>query len=402
MSDPVVINDNAGHERIRIGEITELGGSGASAVKVADYWGMRVKNSAGVDVIEIGRSPSPPPTAGPQKQPPEATFALGGGGFDGHLSIRAGGSEPVIESKFGPSTTPAKGSPVPGVTPIDLQVGNAFYPGSVTVAAASPPNTRVVLYSSPRLEFVVGNKPRARLDGENGDLWLGGNGTHGDVVLFDDDGDNATVEKATVHIRARNPALGMNVGGKPRARIDGVNGNLWLGGNGTDGNIVLFKAAGDNATVSSAAIHLRADLGDIVLQNADCAEEFEVAEAETPEAGTVMVIDENGALTPCTAAYDRRVAGVISGAGDSRPGIVLGRKPGASDRHPLALVGRVFCKVDADAEAIEVGDLLTTSLTRGHAMKATDAQAAFGSVIGKALAPLRQATGLIPILVTLQ
>ena len=46
------------------------------------------------------------------------------------------------------------------------------------------------------------------------------------------------------------------------------------------------------------------------------------------------------------------------------------------------LVGKVFCKVDG---AIDVGDLLTTSQTPGHAMKATDPQRAFGAVIGKAL-----------------
>ena len=65
-------------------------------------------------------------------------------------------------------------------------------------------------------------------------------------------------------------------------------------------------------------------------------------------------------------------------------------------------MGKVFCKVDAQFGAIEVGDLLTTSPTPGHAMKANDPLKAFGSVIGKALRTLKEGQGLIPILIALQ
>jgi hypothetical protein len=65
-------------------------------------------------------------------------------------------------------------------------------------------------------------------------------------------------------------------------------------------------------------------------------------------------------------------------------------------------VGKVFCKVDAQYGAIAVGDLLTTSPTLGHAMKATKPHKAFGAVIGKALRPLQDGCGLIPILIALQ
>ena len=115
-----------------------------------------------------------------------------------------------------------------------------------------------------------------------------------------------------------------------------------------------------------------------------------------------MVIDPEGALRPSAQAYDRRVAGVISGAGDLRPGLRLGSQPAVSGRMPLALVGRVYCKVDAQFGAVEVGDLLTTAPTPGHAMKASDPRKAFGAVIGKALRPMAQGTGIIPILVALQ
>jgi len=142
--------------------------------------------------------------------------------------------------------------------------------------------------------------------------------------------------------------------------------------------------------------------GDIRLTNADCAEDFDVAGAVTVEPGTVMVLGHEGALSESHQAYDKRVAGVISGAGDYKPGIVLDKRRTAGNRQPVALLGKVFCKVDAQFGAIEVGDLLTTSPTPGHAMKTNDPFKAFGAVIGKALRPLTDGQGLIPILIALQ
>jgi hypothetical protein len=65
-------------------------------------------------------------------------------------------------------------------------------------------------------------------------------------------------------------------------------------------------------------------------------------------------------------------------------------------------LGKVYCKVDAQYAPIEIGDLLTTSPTLGHAMKADDPAMAFGAVIGKALQSLSNGQGLIAIFVTLQ
>ena len=115
-----------------------------------------------------------------------------------------------------------------------------------------------------------------------------------------------------------------------------------------------------------------------------------------------MVLGEEGALFPSQHAYDKRVAGVVSGAGDLRPGIVLDKQPSLQGRLPVALLGKVFCKVDAQFGAIAVGDLLTTSPTPGYAMRAGDPLQAFGTVIGKALRPLAAGQDLIPILVALQ
>ena len=142
--------------------------------------------------------------------------------------------------------------------------------------------------------------------------------------------------------------------------------------------------------------------GDIRLTNADCAEDFDICETEQIEPGMVMILGEEGVLHPSQNAYDKRVAGVISGAGEYKPGIVLDKQQSSRTRKPIALLGKVYCKVDAQYGAIEVGDLLTTSPTPGHAMKADDPLKAFGSVIGKALRPLKEGQELIPVLIALQ
>jgi hypothetical protein len=141
---------------------------------------------------------------------------------------------------------------------------------------------------------------------------------------------------------------------------------------------------------------------DIILTGADCAEEFDIGVANEIQAGTVMVLDGNGSLRPSDRAYDRRVAGVISGAGDYRPGMILDRRDASQQRMPVALLGKVYCKVDAQYAPVEIGDLLTTSPTPGHAMKASDPSRAFGAVIGKALRSFSGGCGSIPILVALQ
>ena len=142
--------------------------------------------------------------------------------------------------------------------------------------------------------------------------------------------------------------------------------------------------------------------GDIQLANADCAEDFDVVSVDLAEPGSVMVIGDDGVLHPCTAAYDKRVAGVISGAGQYKPGLILDKQSSLTDRSPVALLGKVCCKVTAEHGPIEIGDLLTTSALAGHAMKAGDPSRAFGAVIGKALRPLQSGCGLIPILIALQ
>lgn len=165
------------------------------------------------------------------------------------------------------------------------------------------------------------------------------------------------------------------------------------------------NAAGCAARFQGRVEVLAGDLvlrgGDVILANADCAEDFDVDD-DVCEPGTVMVLTDHGGIRASVSAYDRRVAGVISGAGQFRPGLILDRSTPSERRQPVALIGKVFCKVDAADHPITVGDLLTTADRPGHAMKALDPLRAFGAVLGKALAPLSSGQGLVPILVALQ
>ena len=197
----------------------------------------------------------------------------------------------------------------------------------------------------------------------------------------------------------------MDQGGMAFAYLGDAGGKaeLALGGNGhLPGRIVLRNGTYQDQIVLDGAS------GDILLMNADCAEFFTIDEpAAEPggvvEPGSVVVLgDEGGALRLCDKEYDQRVVGVVSGAGRYRPGIVLDYQGPSDDRKPVALMGKVVCKVEADSAPITAGCLLTTSAVPGHARAATDRDLAFGAVLGKAMGALASGTGAIPVLVTLQ
>jgi len=58
-------------------------------------------------------------------------------------------------------------------------------------------------------------------------------------------------------------------------------------------------------------IHLNGDTGDIILSNADFAEDFDILETSNALPGHVMVLGSDGKLKPCTKAYDKSATGVI-------------------------------------------------------------------------------------------
>jgi hypothetical protein len=120
--------------------------------------------------------------------------------------------------------------------------------------------------------------------------------------------------------------------------------------------------------------------------------------------GDVLAIDPLGEhrLVLSRTPYSTLVAGVYS----TRPGVVASQHriddPALDNEVPLAVVGIVPCKVTAENGPIVAGDLLVTSSTPGRAMKGTDRARMLGAVVGKALEPLKEGTGVIQVLVTLQ
>jgi len=137
---------------------------------------------------------------------------------------------------------------------------------------------------------------------------------------------------------------------------------------------------------------------------ADIAEPFEISGEQDITPGAVVIIDDEnpGKLKLSSFAYDTRVAGIVSGAGGVKPGLMLTQEAYFPGGRHIAISGRVYCQVDASYGAIKPGDLLTTSPTPGHAMKASDHSKAYGTVIGKAMTALADGQGLVLVLVNLQ
>jgi hypothetical protein len=243
-----------------------------------------------------------------------------------------------------------------------------------------------------------GGREVIHLDGGNAALYVGQRGNEGDIILRDGQGKEVfrvDGQYAAVYIGAEGNEGDLIVrdgGGRQVFHVDSNYAAVYIGADGNEGD--LFVRDGDGVD----RIHLNGSTGDIRLMGADVAEDFEPVVDIEP--GDVVIAVGADQAAPATSAYDRRVIGVASGAGGFQPAVRLGTRklPG---RIPVAVMGRVFCKVDADAAPIEAGDLLTTSPTPGHAMRARPALGA-GSILGKALAPLRSGRDLVPVLLTLR
>jgi hypothetical protein len=162
---------------------------------------------------------------------------------------------------------------------------------------------------------------------------------------------------------------------------------------------------GIGTTSPAAKLHVAgmARVDAVQITGADVAEKFPVSEEVKP--GMVVSIDtENqGQLCLSRGAYNRCVAGVVSGANSLPTGAILGNLPGHEDAVPIALNGRAWVYCDSTEKAIDPGDMLTTSLQAGHAMAVTDYTKAHGAVLGKAMTSLEKGqTGLVLTLINLQ
>ena len=172
-----------------------------------------------------------------------------------------------------------------------------------------------------------------------------------------------------------------------RMLID-TNGNVGIG---TNNPTAMLHVVGDTLVD-----------GNIAAKYQDVAEWVPTTTRILP--GTVVVIDalDGTRVLPATEPYDTRVAGVVS----AKPGILLG-EPG-DDKVSVALSGRVKVKADARYGAIAVGDVLVSSATLGFARRSTPIEVNGismhrpGTILGKALEPLKDGTGEILMLLTLQ
>jgi len=243
------------------------------------------------------------------------------------------------------------------------------FSGVVTIAA-TPGGTPVFRLDPANRTLVVtdtNGRTSVSLDARFGLLDLGGNGNEGDLRVMDSSG-------------------------RFVFRFDANAAVLDIGAQGNEGDVRVYNTDGE------VTIRLDGNAGDIQLRGADVAEDF--GSAGGIDAGAVVVAVAADEVALATTPCDRRVVGVVSGSGGWRPGVRLGARPGRG-RVPVAMMGRVACRVDAAYGPVAFGDLLTTSATPGHAMRVTDLSRAAGAIIGKALGDLEAGTGLVPVALAL-
>ena len=118
--------------------------------------------------------------------------------------------------------------------------------------------------------------------------------------------------------------------------------------------------------------------------------------SEPVEPGDVLEIDPEHpgyyrkARGPCSAL----VAGVVS----TQPGFVLGHGEDTEGKALLALMGTVPVKVTDEGGPIRPGDLLMASSTPGFAMRWEPDSGKPCHLVGKALDPWEEGSGLIRVL----
>jgi len=209
---------------------------------------------------------------------------------------------------------------------------------------------------------------------------------------------NRDNSRADVRFDGRTLKLVAGPVGGPPASTRGIaistNGNVGIGTTTPSRTLEVF---GDFLArdVSCRVLEIRG--------GADLAEPFAMSHSGV-EPGSVVVIDADypGKLCRSSRAYDNKVAGIVSGANGIRPGIRMVQEDKLEAGVNVALSGRVYVQADAAFGAIKPGDLLTTSETPGHAMRAADHARAQGAILGKAMSELKAGKGMVLVLVTLQ
>ncbi len=174
-----------------------------------------------------------------------------------------------------------------------------------------------------------GEDYRARLDGTLGWLVLGGHDRDGRLSIRDGDRNEIIVmdgASAAVYVGAEDnegDVIVRDDRGRNVFHADGRRARVTVGADGNAGEVVVHNRKG------AETIRLDGDSGDVLLTNADCAEDFDLVPSTEAGPGTVMMLGPDGALGPSATPYDRAVAGVVRGTSTklavdavSRPGAV--------------------------------------------------------------------------------
>jgi hypothetical protein len=316
---------------------------------------------------------------------------------DDSFHFLAGGTTVLRVGLGGPTALQIPAGAAAGRVLTSDASGNASWqplPPSATVWAVSGAN----IYNTNTGNVGIGTTaPAARLD------ILGGNwdtaSTEGDL----------RIGNATFRLKIGVATGGAGAGHTTIAAQGGVNALSLGAGTTLDTQRTLTILGTGNVGIGTTAPAAKLDVNGtarvkvLEITGADLAEKFPTT--ETLEPGTVVEIDPDnpGQLRKAQGAYNKRVAGVVAGANGLSKGIILGNLEGSENHTPVAMSGRVWVYADATHEAIEPGDLLTTSDMPGHAMKASDPTRAHGAVIGKAMTRLEKGkTGMVLVLVNLQ
>ena len=161
---------------------------------------------------------------------------------------------------------------------------------------------------------------------------------------------------------------------------------------GIPGTASAFRVTGAGSVLADGTVHAAS----FETGTADIAEWVHMTTPAEP--GDVVEHDpgQPGCHHKSTRPLSSLVAGVIS----TEPGVVLGASDSRVGQALLALMGIVPVKVTDEGGPIQPGDLLVTSSTPGHAMRWAGEGPCPCALVGKALEPMTDETGVILVLLT--
>ena len=231
---------------------------------------------------------------------------------------------------------------------------------------------------------------------------LTGGGTSGTVSLalatagagaatYGSTSDGTKIDSITIDAYGRVTAVATGATGD----IQGVTAGSYLTGGGTSGTVTLNV----NATSANTASTVVARDGSgnfsagVITATATSARYADLAERYAGpadlEPGDVVCFGGDQEVVACELDSCHRVAGVVS----TDPAYLMNAE---ADGHPIALTGRVPCKVSGP---VAKGDLLVSSSIKGHAK--VDNNAGPGRIIGKAIGSSEGGEAVVEVLVNL-